>query len=137
MTKEQRDKNLVALRALCDETGDSKQIDYASPDDCLANFKQMAEFTGVTKYQAWLIYCAKHVTAIFNAIKANPDFPAPASEPIKMRIVDVTVYMHLLDCLIEEDITNNKPKVGRPRKIQDDQTNHANSSSSPVEITQL
>lgn len=115
MTNEERTKCRIALRELCDRTEATKNADYSTPEDTLSNFKEMASFTGTTKYQAWLVYFGKHLHAIINSIRKSPEFPQVESEPIKGRIVDAIVYLQILDALIEEDKAN-KPKVIRAKK---------------------
>ena len=115
MTKEQRTKCRAALRELCDATEERKSTDYAKEEDTLSNFKEMAHFTGTTKYQAWLVYFGKHMTTIINSIRRSPEMPQVESEPIKTRIVDAIVYLQILDYMIEEDVAA-RPRIGRPRK---------------------
>jgi hypothetical protein len=79
-----------------------KGIDYSGDVDSLANFKVNAERSGVTKFQVWQIYFNKHVDAINNAIKNNPENPEVASEPLKSRIVDIVNYAALLAALLKD-----------------------------------
>lgn len=70
---------------------ESKGREYASDEDTLADFKEVAEETGVTPLQCWSVYVKKHVRAIDTFVREG----SLKSEPIEGRIRDVIVY-HLL-----------------------------------------
>lgn len=70
--------------------------------DTLANFKNVAEQTGMTPMQCWGVYFLKHISSIMTFI-ASPDREADMAEPIDGRILDARTYLGLLQCLIEED----------------------------------
>lgn len=76
---------------------------YAGDGDALDNFKRNAKLTGMSKFQVWLIYFLKHIDAIINAIKDNPQMPQDQTEGLKGRIVDAENYLDLLYCLLTED----------------------------------
>lgn len=67
--------------------------------DTLANFKRVAERTGLTPLQVWSVYFLKHVDAICTHIG---DPTRQVSEPISGRIDDARTYLGLLECLITE-----------------------------------
>jgi hypothetical protein len=112
MTRDTLNKHTAELRELCDRTGGAKSQDYASAVDTLDNFKQSAANVGTSKYQSWYVFFDKHVSAISNAIKRNPEAPEVITEPLKMRIVDAIVYLQLLNGMLTED-ANNQPKPKR------------------------
>ena len=103
MQIETRQKTLEELFESCLAIGKAKGKDYSGEEDALANFKQNAEALGMTKYQTWAIYFKKHIDAITNSIKSNPENPQVESEPLSERIKDVIVYAGLLHCLLKED----------------------------------
>lgn len=76
---------------------------YSGEADCFANFKRNAGLCGVTKYQVWLIYFQKHLDAITNGIKQNPENPVDKSEGMTGRIDDAINYLDLLAGMLEED----------------------------------
>lgn len=73
---------------------------YSGTQDCLANFKRNAERVGVTPFQIWLVYFNKHIDAITNAIKTNPQYPIEATESMDGRIADAINYLFLLKGLL-------------------------------------
>lgn len=87
----------------------SKGTDYSGDTDCLSNFKRLAAELGLSKYQVWLVYFTKHLDSIRNAIRANPDTPRVASEPLTGRILDARNYLLLLDCMLLEDAQGGTP----------------------------
>lgn len=71
----------------------SKRPGYTIGDaDVLANFKRVAERTGVTVGQVWLVYFLKHIDAI-TSIMAKPDLPV--SEAPLGRFADAVNYLRL------------------------------------------
>lgn len=103
MTPEEREQVVKRLRSEQDSIRTSKGKSYAGTADALANFKEVAERSGQSKYQVWLVYFLKHVMAIENAIKNNATLPVEASEGLSGRINDVMIYAELLACLAQED----------------------------------
>ncbi len=67
--------------------------------DVLANFKRVAEGTGLTPLQVWYVYFAKHIDAIANYIRTGKE---ASNEPIFGRIDDSQVYLDLLRGLVTE-----------------------------------
>ena len=116
MTVEQRRKIAEDLFISEIKIMETKGADYSGTKDTLKNFKQNAEILGITKYQVWLVYFMKHIDAITNSIKRNPNEPEAKSEPLSDRILDGRVYLTLLKCLLEEDgeIKNEKDKKLSP-----------------------
>jgi hypothetical protein len=89
---------------------------YSGSGDAFANFKRNAERLGMSKYQIWAVYCAKHLDSIFNAIKRAPTYPMDTSEAegLQGRIDDAINYLELLSGMLHEDDTrisqgNNEP----------------------------
>lgn len=79
---------------------DSKRKDYTKgSDDVLANFKNVAESTGLRPEQVLLVYMQKQFDAVANYVKSNGQ---SESEPIKERISDLLNYGELLWGLINE-----------------------------------
>lgn len=65
--------------------------------DTLANFKRVAERTGLNALQVWGVYFLKHVDAIGTYLQ---DPTRETSEPITGRIDDARTYLGLLECLL-------------------------------------
>lgn len=103
MTQDRQIKIAREIFAECIKTLETKGADYASDTDALANFKRNAERLGMSKYQVWLLYFTKHVDAIINSIKRNPNNPQVESEPIRSRVIDNINYLILFDCLMGEN----------------------------------
>jgi len=82
---------------------------YSGNDDAFENFKRNGERHGLSKYQIWSVYFGKHIDAITNAIKANPEQPVDNSEGLLGRIEDAQNYLDLLlGMLVEDDILGTK-----------------------------
>lgn len=81
------------------EIRSTKGREYASEEDTLADFKEVAVEAGVTPYQVWATYVKKHERAIDTFIREG----AVKSESIEGRILDVIVYHLLLLGLIEDE----------------------------------
>ena len=113
MLQKEHVANMTSLFNDCLETAKSKGDAYSDSGtggDCLANFKKFAEDAGVTKYQTWLIFFNKHVSAISNAIKINPENPVDKSEGLSGRIMDGIVYLTLLYSMLYEQDTSDANK---------------------------
>lgn len=82
---------------------EGKGYAYSGKDDTLANFKRIAENTGLTKYQVWAVYANKHIDAVNNAIKYDPEAPKEKTEGMRGRILDIITYMTILECMLYED----------------------------------
>ena len=103
MTKETRNSIVEELfGAIVDEAMNSKGDAYSGDGDVLSNFKRNAERLGLTPFQIWHVYCAKHEDTISNAIKDNPEFPHDKTEGLRGRIIDVITYHALLWCLLND-----------------------------------
>lgn len=72
--------------------------EYAHSEDTLANFKRVAERTGITPEQVLMVYAEKHIDGIHSYISGHKS----QREGVIGRINDLVVYMGLLRCLIEE-----------------------------------
>lgn len=77
---------------------DTKGKEYATEEDTLADFKEVAAEAGITPLQCWATYVKKHQRAIDTYIREG----SVKSEAIEGRILDVIVYHHLLLGLIAE-----------------------------------
>ncbi len=92
----------------------SKGEDYAGKDaDPNRNFSVVAEWLGLTKYQVWAVYFSKHVLAVLNSIKANPEKPERKAESIDGSIADGINYLGILESMLSE----NREKVGEAKNI--------------------
>lgn len=79
---------------------DAKRPGYTGGDvDVLANFKRVADRTGLTPGQVWAVYLNKHIDAI-NAIMCQPGLPV-SEEPLG-RFADGINYLRLGFALLEE-----------------------------------
>jgi hypothetical protein len=76
----------------------TKGREYATDEDTLADFKEVAENAGVTPFQCWLIYVEKHQRAIATFVREGE----VRSEAIESRVLDVIVYHHLFLGLLAE-----------------------------------
>jgi hypothetical protein len=94
---------LEELQAECRHLLTTKGVDYSGKEDRFLNFKANAERLGMTKYQIWAVYFAKHIDAIFNAIKNDPNAPKTTSESIDTRIQDAICYLTLFYGMLEEE----------------------------------
>lgn len=94
---------LEPLFAECRNLLNTKGADYSGKEDRFLNFKANGERLGMTKYQIWSVYFAKHIDAIFNAIKANPNEPKTNSEAIETRVQDAICYLSLMYGMMLED----------------------------------
>jgi len=76
-----------------------KGQDYADYDgsNALANFDRIAERSDMDPSQVLMIYCEKHMDAIWKWTKRK----TTATEDIRGRIKDVRVYMALLRALVD------------------------------------
>lgn len=87
---------------------------YSGSDDVFANFKRNAERLGLTQYQIWLVYFAKHVDSVFTAIKTNPSAPVDKSEGLEGRIDDIENYCKLLRGMLNENRIEVAEDSARP-----------------------
>jgi hypothetical protein len=93
----------------------SKGAAYSGSDDVFANFKRNADRLGLTQYQVWLVYFLKHIDAITNAVKTNPDHPVDKSEGLEGRVDDAENYLKLLRGMLAESSGNvSKTKTYKP-----------------------
>ena len=69
----------------------------SSRADRLHNFYAVAEFTGVTPFQAWAVYFYKHVSAVMTFAQRGQ----VESEPIEGRLVGCVNYLMLLQKMIK------------------------------------
>ena len=100
------DQLKVVVSQVCDDVATLIQLKnsaYSSDVDAIANFKLGAEDVGTTKYQVWAIYFKKQVSAIFKAIRDNPDMPEDKSEGLYNRIKDAMAYLIFLQALRYDD----------------------------------
>jgi hypothetical protein len=105
MNAADRKASTDSLIAECRAVMASKEVDYASKEDTMANFKRNGAKTGLTKYQVWQVYFGKHIDSIDNAIKYHPQNPETEtkSEPLRTRVIDAINYLTILVNLMDED----------------------------------
>jgi hypothetical protein len=78
-----------------------KGTDYTiGSTDRLANFRKVAEFTGMTKEQVLGVYLYKHMAAVFSYVKSGGQ---NESEPIEGRIADCINYLLLFYKMVAEN----------------------------------
>lgn len=88
----------LLVHAAC--ISDAKRPAYTlGSDDCLINFRSVAERMGITPMQAWGVYFNKHIDAINSAAK---DPALPQAEAIKGRFADGLNYLLLGYALLTE-----------------------------------
>lgn len=94
----------------------SKGEEYSSSDDQLGNFRRLAEQTGLTMPQIWLVLFTKHIDAIRTFIKDEAaGVQRERSEPIEGRIDDAILYLYLLRGIVGEKAT---PSVDFARAVE-------------------
>lgn len=81
---------------------DNKGQDYGSEADANANFKETARKFGISPFQVWGMLVDKHIIAVANAIKRNPNNPERIAESIEESIIDVITYHVILLTLIDD-----------------------------------
>lgn len=81
---------------------DNKGADYGNTEDANANFKETAKKFGISPFQVWGMLVDKHIIAINNSIKRNPESPERVAESIDESIIDVITYHVILKTLLED-----------------------------------
>lgn len=104
MTIEQRKEVVTDLFSKAIAVIEDKGKAYSGDADTLSNFKRIADYSGMTKYEVWYVYFMKHMLAISNSIKDNPEFPVEKTESMHGRIMDAINYLTILQCMLEEDV---------------------------------
>ena len=74
-------------------------IGLQDSEDALGNFKEVGARLGLTKYQVWATYCAKHFDSILAWVKTGK----LESESLRGRFLDLINYALLGLLLVEED----------------------------------
>lgn len=91
-----------------------KRNEYASGEDRLQNFRQVAEWTGQRSAEVALSYLLKHIQSISLAVcsgKYRWCWETVEGEGLKQRIADARNYLLLLAaCLEEESEVKNEQK---------------------------
>lgn len=88
---------------------DSKGREYATEEDTLADFKEVAAELGVDPLTVWGTYVKKHQRAIDSFIRSG----STRSELIQDRIMDVITY-HILLLGLVDDLENGDPERTSP-----------------------
>ena len=84
-------------RALIDQAFDileKADVDYATVDDKLSNFKLQAQWQGTTPEQVCITFLLKHITTIAKGVSTR--------EPMEGRIIDAINYLLLLAGIMHE-----------------------------------
>lgn len=88
---------------------DAKRPGYTiGSEDVLANFKRVAQASGMSTGQCNLVYLLKHLDSI-KAFILNPDLPQ--AEPIEERYADLINYVLLNFCIMVEEREQDTRKV--------------------------
>lgn len=100
MNTQQYDTVADSLLKLAREIETSKRPGYTiGSEDVLANFKRVAERTGISTEQAWAVYFLKHIDAIMS-IMTHPDLPVSEEPP--GRFADAINYLRLGYAILQE-----------------------------------
>jgi len=102
MNIQTRNELFTGLLTECTEILSSKGLDYAGNEDANRNFKEVGRTLGMTPFQTWAVYFNKHVDAVNNAIKNNPDNPKRHAESVEESLKDIINYAGILYTLIYE-----------------------------------
>ena len=116
MLIEDRDRLAEQIFTKCRELMLNKGADYAGAGDCLNNFKVVAQRLGLMPFQIWAVCFNKHVEAINNSIKCNPEQPKRKAETIDGSIIDSINYLVILQALLQE-IDNETSEVIREKVL--------------------
>lgn len=93
MTVQEFEKILQSTFKEVEKLAITKGTDYSKSDtDRLSNFRDNAVEAGITPYQLWYVYAAKH----WNAISAFIRRGQVESEPVETRVYDEILYLVLL-----------------------------------------
>lgn len=77
----------------------AKNADYsAGSDDAMQNYYELANASGCTPLQSWMVLMTKHLTAIMRFVKTGN----VSSEAIHGRMIDMANYALLGDALITD-----------------------------------
>jgi len=109
-----KDRQRIAIKR-CDEAQKillDKGLEYSENKDCLSNFKEAAEFLGLSPFQVWFVYFYKHFTVLKNAIKNNPEDPSKGikSETLDNRMNDLHNYLAIFEALIKDKEDDKEKK---------------------------
>lgn len=98
-----------------------KRTEYTSTEDVLQNFKQNADFLGMTPEEVCMVYMTKHYQSIVLAVKSGRFNwvweTEEGSEGLKQRFADMVNYAHLLAAIIDEKVTQGM--MTKPFKPED------------------
>lgn len=86
---------------------ETKGREYATDQDTLADFKEVAARRGITPLQCWGTYVDKHLRAIDTAVREEGRIK---SESLESRVVDVIVY-HILLLGLVVDLTHAREEL--------------------------
>lgn len=92
-----------------------KAGEYATSDDRLQNFREVAAFEGREMEAVCLSYLLKHVQSIKNQVVSGKPVKRwfwhdqNGNEGLKQRIADTVNYLHLMAAIIEEKKARENP----------------------------
>ncbi len=111
MRQEQFIEILQELRENEDQLLDAKGQKYASDNDRLQNFREIAAFLGLDMSMVTLILMLKHIQSIADAVRSNNiDWcwrREDGGEGLKQHFADARNYLPLLAACIEEEQNSN------------------------------
>lgn len=88
-----------------------KTGEYTDNVDKLMNFRQIADFLGVSMSDVVLIYLMKHMQSIALAVQSKNyvwDWEKEGGEGLKQRVADARNYLLLLSACLEEEKSEGK-----------------------------
>jgi hypothetical protein len=95
------------IRRVQDDIETAKRPAYTvGSRDVLANFKRVAERSGITPLQCILVYFLKHIDSIQSAVGVHTsasEGEIPQAEPIVERFADAANYLNLMLALMIEE----------------------------------
>jgi len=114
------------LRAVQDGIETSKRPAYTvGSADVLANFKRVAERSGISPLQCILVYFLKHIDSI-QSIVSPPKGTITQAEPIVERFADASNYLNLMLALLIEEHEEWGIMNSLIKENADDRNKHGN-----------
>jgi len=112
MNQQEFEELLGAFKAHEEEILGHKGEEYATEEDRLKNFREIAQFLDVSMSEVALNYMLKHVQSIAQAVRSGSVEwcwqDENGNEGLKQRIADARNYLPLLAACIEEEYGNGK-----------------------------
>ncbi len=106
MTQTEFDQRIQQLNDFADDIILVKRPDYTRDNtDVLSNFKEAADFCGITPMQVWGVHFFKQFSAVMRMVK-NPD--GTPSESLDSRFADLRNYLQL-GYALHKETTRTQP----------------------------